>query len=112
NNAWNAKDYHQHSSVQYDAAMQLLKQIPLKGCETVLDVGCGDGKITAKIAESVPQGAVIGIDTSSDMVNFACQTCPKSKYPNLNFLVQDAQSFDYSHELDIVFTSFALQWLP
>lgn len=109
---WQAEDYHQHSSVQCNAAMQLLQCIQLNGNEQILDVGCGDGKITATIARHVPAGRVIGIDTSEEMVSFASRTFPKDHYPNLTFLCQDAQQFNFCAELDVVFSSFALQWVP
>lgn len=109
---WKAEDYHQHSSVQKNAAEQLLQHIQLNGNEQILDVGCGDGKITAAIAKRVPSGRVIGIDISKEMINFACNAFLKNHYPNLTFLCQDAQQFNYCAELDIVFSSFALQWVP
>jgi trans-aconitate 2-methyltransferase len=109
---WQAEDYHYHSSVQNDAAVQLLQQIQLKGYEQVLDVGCGDGKITAKLAKRLPNGSAIGIDASPEMIDFACKAFSKDYYPNLIFSVQDAQQFDYGAKLDLIFSSFALQWLP
>ncbi len=112
NHVWQAEDYHHHSSVQNDAAIQLMQCIQLEGHEQILDVGCGDGKITAKMADRVPSGFVIGVDISSDMVNFACKSFPKHHHSNLTFFRQDAQQFNYCGKLDVVFTSFALQWLP
>jgi len=44
---WDGEEYHQHSSSQKDAASDLLKHIQLKGAQSILDIGCGDGKITA-----------------------------------------------------------------
>ncbi|MBI3258990.1 MAG: class I SAM-dependent methyltransferase [Ignavibacteriae bacterium] len=109
---WQAQSYHHHSSVQNDAATQLLQYVQLKGHEQILDVGCGDGKITAAIAKCVPTGRVVGIDVSPEMTSFARKSFPKKHYPNLTFLRQDAQHFNYCAELDIVFSSFALQWVP
>ena len=109
---WQAESYHQHSSAQRDAAEHLLQSIRLKGNERILDVGCGDGKITAALAKCVPVGCVIGVDISPEMINFASKTFGKDHYPNLTFLCQDAQQFNCGTDLDIVFSSFALQWLP
>ena len=109
---WEAERYHTHSSAQNDAASQLLQFIQLKGHESILDVGCGDGKISAEMARSLPTGAVMGIDISYEMICFANKTFPKTKYPNLTFSSQDAQEFNYHEKLDIIFSSFALQWLP
>jgi trans-aconitate 2-methyltransferase len=106
---WKAEEYHQHSSAQESAASQLLQSIAWKGYERVLDVGCGDGKISAKIANCIPNGSVLGIDISQEMINFAQRFFTKT--PNLAFLLQDAQQLNYFEEFDVIFSSFALQWL-
>jgi trans-aconitate 2-methyltransferase len=108
---WEPDTYKQHSSVQRDAALELLKMIAWKGTEHVLDVGCGDGKITAVIADHVKAGNVIGIDSSQEMINFAKQSFLPSDVPNLEFLKLDAQYLDYKQKFDVIFSSFALQWV-
>ena len=108
---WQAKAYHHHSTVQSEAAHKLLYCIEFIGHEKVLDVGCGDGKITATIARRVSTGSVLGIDASKEMIDFAQTKYPQKQYQNLTFLVQDAQQLNYVEEFDIVFSSFALQWV-
>ncbi len=108
---WQADEYHQHSSVQHEAANQLLQRIKFRGDEHILDVGCGDGKITATITVLVPNGTVLGIDISQEMINFARNTFLKDLHSNLLFLIQDAQDVSYFEEFDIIFSSFALQWI-
>jgi trans-aconitate 2-methyltransferase len=51
---WNASDYHRNSGAQQSWARELLAKLNLKGAERVLDVGCGDGKITDEIARTIP----------------------------------------------------------
>ena len=53
---WNAADYAANSAVQQTWARELIARLKLRGDEHVLDVGCGDGKVTAEIAQSVPRG--------------------------------------------------------
>ena len=101
---WQPEEYCLHSFVQNDAAKQLLQYVQLKGDEQILDVGCGDGKITAAIAKHVPRGHVTGIDISQDMISFARKAFPKRSHPNLTFLAQDAQQFNYCAGLDLVFS--------
>ncbi|MCB1073285.1 MAG: methyltransferase domain-containing protein [Chlamydiia bacterium] len=108
---WNPGEYNANSSVQYDAAMALLKKHKVAGTESVLDVGCGDGKITAEISNQVPLGKVHGIDISSDMISFAKEHFPAEKFLNLTFETEDAAQLNYSEEFDIVFSSFVLQWI-
>ena len=65
---WNAADYAANSAVQQTWARELIAQLNLRGSEHILDVGCGDGKVTAEIARAVPRGAAIGIDASPQMI--------------------------------------------
>jgi trans-aconitate 2-methyltransferase len=109
---WEAEEYHNNSSAQEIAATQLLQDLHLTGREQVLDVGCGDGKITAKIASLVPSGSVLGIDASPTMIEFAKSKFSKASYPNLTFLQQDGQQIDYPSKFDLIFSSFAIQWMP
>ena len=109
---WNAEDYHEHSSAQKKAAKELLKNIPFKGHEQILDVGCGDGKITASLTKHVPKGSVLGVDNSSEMIEFAKESYSHDRYFNLAFSLKDAQKLDYEERFDVIFSSFALQWLP
>jgi len=48
---WNAEDHENHSKSQQICGQELLSKLRLKSDEHVLDIGCGDGKITAEIAE-------------------------------------------------------------
>jgi trans-aconitate methyltransferase len=108
---WNAEDYHEHSSAQKAAAIELLKQVPFKGHEQILDVGCGDGKITASLTKYVPKGSVLGVDNSREMIDFAQKTFPQDQDVNLAFSLKDARDLDYQAKMDVIFSSFALQWL-
>ena len=108
---WRAKEYHENSEVQQEAAMYLLKLLKIKGQESILDVGCGDGKITAFIAKELTQGIVCGTDSSSEMVEFAMNQFLPSKRKNLDFLVQNAEEICHSIKFDIVFSSFVIQWV-
>jgi len=109
---WQADEYYCHSSAQRNAAVELLGYLRLKGDEQVIDVGCGDGKITAMIASEVPKGEVLGVDVSQEMVDFAKGVFPRESYPNLAFLLKDAQALDFEERFDVIFSSFVLQWLP
>ncbi len=88
---WNASDYAANSSVQQAWARELIAQLHLRGDEHVLDVGCGDGKVSAEIAQAVPRGSVVGVDASPQMIAFARKTFPSRKHPNLEFKICDAR---------------------
>jgi trans-aconitate methyltransferase len=107
---WTPEEYHQNSSVQHVAATQALDFLELKGTERIIDIGCGDGRLTASIAERVRDGSVLGVDISPEMIGFAQTKFLKNFHPNLEFLCGDAQYLDYTEEFDIIFSSFAFQW--
>ena len=108
---WNAKEYHHHSSTQRNMASDLMKHISLKGDETILDVGSGDGKITAKIAELLTTGDVVGLDISPSMIAFATEQYPPEKYPNLSFLFKDGMDLNFDRNFDLVVSFAAINWL-
>lgn len=108
---WKGKEYNQHSISQKDSASNLMKYVQIKDGTKVLDVGCGDGKITATIAKSIPNGGVIGVDISPSMIEFAKTTFSEEDYPNLKFGLKDAQNLDFNEEFDIIFSFTTLQWI-
>ena len=108
---WNAKDYAKHSSTQQMWARELISKLKLNGHESVLDIGCGDGKITAEIAGYVPDGSVVGVDSSKEMIELASEHFTKDKYPNLSFQVTDARQLAFQEKFDVIFSNAALHWI-
>ncbi len=108
---WNADDYAKHSVSQQKWARELIESIRLAGHEYVLDIGCGDGKVTAEIAKYVHKGCVIGIDNSAAMISLASQKFSTSQYPNLIFRQMDASELTFKQEFDVVFSNAALHWV-
>jgi trans-aconitate 2-methyltransferase len=82
---WDAVGYARISSLQKAMAEEVLALLKLDGSERILDVGCGEGKITSEIAGRVAAGQVVGIDPSHDMIRFACDHFPRERFPNLRF---------------------------
>lgn len=104
---WNAKLYRERSNLQQAMAAEVLRALELAGTERVLDVGCGDGRISAEIARRVPRGTVVGVDASSRMIELASE----KSGPNLHFEVADARTLPYSREFDLVVSFNALHWI-
>lgn len=78
----------------------------VEGDEQILDIGCGDGKVTAEIASYLKDGAIVGIDNSKQMVQLA-----SSKYEHIKFKYMDASEIEYKDQFDIVFSNAALHWI-
>lgn len=109
---WMASDYNRQSSLQQAMADEQLRLLILKGDERILDVGCGDGKISAAIAERVPAGSVLGVDPSRDMIAFASSHFPTATRPNLRFEVADSRRLPYRNQFDLAVSFNALHWVP
>jgi trans-aconitate methyltransferase len=108
---WNPADYARHSRGQELWARELLWSLNMQPHQSILDVGCGDGRMTSGIAKLVPAGRAVGIDRSTEMVEFAAQHFPASRFPNLSFQAADAAALPFRSEFDVVYSSAALHWV-
>ncbi len=108
---WNAADYAANSAVQQSWARELIARLQLRGDERILDIGCGDGKVTAELARAVPRGSVTGADASPQMIEFANKNFPPVRFPNLRFRAMDARKLKFERHFDVVFSNAALHWV-
>jgi trans-aconitate 2-methyltransferase len=109
---WHASDYYSQSSLQQAMAQEQIGRLALEGNERILDIGCGDGKVTAAIAARVPRGSVLGVDPSRDMVAFASSHFGPPAHANLRFEVADARALPFRDEFDLVVSFNVLHWVP
>ena len=107
---WDPKDYMQNSGAQQTWAEELMDKLHLAGNERILDLGCGDGKITSALADCVPDGTVVGIDSSASMIRFA-QDSHAAYGPRLKFEECDAAALHFEDEFDVIFSNAALHWV-
>lgn len=106
---WNPDDYSKSSSAQYQWAMALINRLDLQGDERILDIGCGDGRITAHLAGLVAKGRVVGLDSSADMIGYARSAF--SAEPRLSFQIGDASSLPFAGEFDLAVSFACLHWI-
>jgi trans-aconitate methyltransferase len=107
-NQWNAGEYQSRYSFVWEAAGELIGLLAPQPGERILDLGCGPGQLTARIAES---GAMVtGIDRSEAMIAQA-----RGNYPLLDFRLGDAASFTLDERtdapVDAVFSNAVLHWV-
>jgi SAM-dependent methyltransferase len=84
---------------------------PPRPSDVVVDLGCGSGEFTARLASLVPQGRVVGVDADSSMIAAA----RRHERPNLTFLEVPAESVDGfvdAASVDLVVSRAMLHWLP
>ena len=108
---WDSKDYEIHSCGQQQWARELIAKLSLDGTEELLDIGCGDGKVTAEIASLLPAGRVVGVDSSEAMIDLAQKRYPPENHKNLIFELMDAADLRFGPRFDLVFSNAALHWV-
>lgn len=108
---WNAAGYEQVSSLQKQLADDALASLQLTGAERILDIGCGDGRITAEVAKHIPRGSILGLDPSHNMIAYAQQQFPPAGNPNLRYISGDARTLNFKAEFDLVISFNALHWV-
>jgi trans-aconitate methyltransferase len=102
--AWNAKLYDAKLSFVWQKGAELLKLLDPKPGERILDLGCGTGQLTARIAES--GATVVGVDSSPQMIAEA-----RANFPDLMFVLGDAVDLNLSPPVDALFSNAALHWV-
>ena len=107
---WDSKDYAEHSGAQQRWAHELLAGLTLRGDERVLDIGSGDGKVTAAIADRLPHGSVVGVDSSEQMVQLA-RDRHGAQAAQLRFEQMDATDLRFDEPFDVVFSNATLHWV-
>ncbi len=99
---WSADSYEAHARFVSDLGAGVLAWLDPKPGERILDLGCGDGALTAKIAAT---GAdIVGVDQSADFVARACER-------GLDARAGDAAALDFDSAFHAVFSNAALHWM-
>jgi len=106
---WNPATYHKHAQRQRTVTLTYLDYLQLTGNEKILDVGCGNGKISATIAQMIPDGQIVATDISEPMISFAQKKFAHIK--NLTFSCIDATALNLENEFDRVISFFCIHWI-
>jgi trans-aconitate methyltransferase len=99
---WNAAGYDKNARFVSDLGASVLLLLAPKPNQRILDIGCGDGVLTKKIADA--GSTVVGLDSSPDL-------CRAARSLGLDVVESSASDMQFSQEFDAVFSNAALHWM-
>ena len=104
---WDAETYERVSIPHEDWANATLDRLDLRGDETVLDAGCGSGRVTGLVIERVPRGRVVAVDGSASMI----EAVGGVLRPGDRAIHSDLTALELEDEVDAAFSSAVFHWI-
>jgi trans-aconitate 2-methyltransferase len=89
----------------------LVEDLPLRGDETVLDLGCGSGRLTRLLLSRLPRGRVIAIDRSVNMLEAARELLEPEFGGQVDYVQASLDELDLHQVADLAFSNAALHWV-
>ncbi len=108
---WNSTVYHRLSGPQVSWGKKVLARLKLRGDETVLDAGCGTGRLTAELLGVLPMGRVIGVDLSQNMLHSAHEHLSAQFGTKLTLVACDLLYLPFKRVFDVVVSTAAFHWV-
>ena len=105
---WDAGTYDRVSGPQVEFAQKVLARLDLGGDETVLDAGCGSGRVTRLLLERLPDGHVVAVDQSESMVERAREALGE----RATVFQADLAEVRLDRPVDAVFSNAVFHWVP
>jgi trans-aconitate 2-methyltransferase len=107
---WDGKTYDRIGTPQAEWGRAVLDRMALRGDETVIDAGCGSGRVTELLLERLPQGHVIALDGSASMIEAARERL--GSHANIEFAVMDLLALDLDgRQVDGVISTATFHWI-
>ncbi len=104
---WDAKTYDAISDPQFSWGMEVLDRLELSGEETVLDAGCGSGRVTEELMKRLPSGRIIAVDGSEAMIAAARQRLGD----RASYMVSDLSELEIAEPVDLIFSTATFHWI-
>jgi trans-aconitate 2-methyltransferase len=105
---WDAATYDRVSAPQVEWALKVLERLPLRGDETVLDAGCGSGRVTQLLLERLPRGHVVAVDSAPSMVEHAREELDPAR---TTVLEASLTELVLDEPVDAVFSNAVFHWI-
>ena len=104
---WDASTYDRVSDPQAEMAVRVFDRLPLQGDETVLDAGCGSGRVTRLLLDRLPRGRVIAVDSSPSMVEAAREALGD----RATVIQSDLTELVLAEQVDAAFSNAVFHWV-
>jgi trans-aconitate 2-methyltransferase len=105
--SWRGAAYDRLSSPMEAMGREVLDRLRLRGDETVIDAGCGSGRVTEALIERLPRGRVIGVDASASMIDAARERLG----PRAELHVADLATLDLGVKADAILSTATFHWI-
>jgi trans-aconitate 2-methyltransferase len=105
---WDADVYTRVSDPQFEWAQDVLERLPLEGDETVLDAGCGSGRVTQLLLDRLPRGRVFAVDGAPSMVEAARESLDRER---TTAWVSDLVELELPEPVDAVLSTAVFHWV-
>lgn len=105
---WDAGTYSRVSGPQVEWAAAVIERLGLNGDETLLDAGCGSGRVTELLLERLPNGSVIGVDGSAAMIAEARERLDPARSALIH---SDLLDLGLEEGVDAVFSNAVFHWI-
>lgn len=111
---WNAVSYHRVSEPHQSWGASVLARLEVRGDERAVDLGCGTGRLTAELLDRLPDGHVVAVDRSRNMLDQARTTLAPRYGDRISFRQADLATFDgaaLGQPVDLVFSTATFHWI-
>jgi trans-aconitate 2-methyltransferase len=106
---WDARTYERVAGPQARWAEDVLGRLRLEGDETVLDAGCGSGRVTRMLLARLPEGRVVAVDSAPSMVAEAREALDPSR---ATVFQADLAELVLDEPVDAAFSNAVFHWVP
>jgi trans-aconitate 2-methyltransferase len=108
---WNSRAYARLSNPMQTWGEAIVAELPLRGDETALDLGCGDGRLTYFLLQRLPRGHVIAVDRSANMLEAAQNRLSHEFDGRVSYVQRSLEQIEYRSEMDLAFSNAAFHWI-
>jgi trans-aconitate methyltransferase len=108
---WNASLYQKHSPVQNELGLRAINKLDPHDGEKILEIGCGNGLITIRLAKLIPNSHIIAVEPSKEMAEQAKNNFTQNSVNNVTIVNMDALNINFQNEFNAVFSNSAIHWI-